>query len=202
MKKFIDLRPSADRQSKQPNSVHWCWGNNEYNYRVFRVQADWTLIITSHKGTKHNTIEASITLDGVTLTDSLIRWSPNEWPSVCGVIPQCLPIRCSRRLISLHSDHSYIYEYIYTHTYIFYVGHLLLISGLVVLTSTYTYVITQYNRKSELGLWSTSPITIKAQIQSSATGTHFSSLSGTTFTQTYRHWKSTMGTVTYREVGP
>jgi hypothetical protein len=34
-----------------------------------------------------NTIEASITLDGLALTDSLIRWSPNEWPSVCQKIP-------------------------------------------------------------------------------------------------------------------
>jgi hypothetical protein len=33
------------------------------------------------------TIEASITLVGVTLTDSLIRWSPNKWPSVCREIP-------------------------------------------------------------------------------------------------------------------
>jgi hypothetical protein len=35
--------------------------------------------------TDHNT--RSITLDGVTLTDSLIRWSPNKWPSVCREIP-------------------------------------------------------------------------------------------------------------------
>jgi hypothetical protein len=75
-------------------------------YRVFRAQADWTLTHTSHKDTEQSTIEASITLDGVTLTDSLIRWSPNEWPSVCRAIPQCLPIRCSGRLISLHSEHS------------------------------------------------------------------------------------------------
>jgi hypothetical protein len=50
------------------------------NYRVFSVQADWTLTHTSHKDTERSTIEASITLDGVTLTDPLIRWSPNEWP--------------------------------------------------------------------------------------------------------------------------
>jgi hypothetical protein len=42
-------------------------------YRVFREQADWTLTHTSHKDTEQSTIEASITLDGVTLTDSLIR---------------------------------------------------------------------------------------------------------------------------------
>jgi hypothetical protein len=41
--------------------------------------------LTSHK--EQNTIEASITLDGVTLTDALIRWSPNEWASVCREIP-------------------------------------------------------------------------------------------------------------------
>jgi hypothetical protein len=41
-------------------------------YRVFRAQADWTLAHTSHKDTEQNTIQASITLDGVTLTDSLI----------------------------------------------------------------------------------------------------------------------------------
>jgi hypothetical protein len=56
-------------------------------YRVFRAQADWTLTHTSHKDTEQSTIEASITLDGVTLTDSLIRWSPNECPSVCREIP-------------------------------------------------------------------------------------------------------------------
>jgi hypothetical protein len=42
-------------------------------YYVFRAQADWTWTHTSHKDTEHSTIEASITLDVVTLTDSLIR---------------------------------------------------------------------------------------------------------------------------------
>jgi hypothetical protein len=74
--------------------------------RVFRAQADWTLTHTSHKDTEQSTIEASITLDGGTLTETLIRWSPNEWPSVCREIPQCLPIRCSGRLISLQNEHS------------------------------------------------------------------------------------------------
>jgi hypothetical protein len=37
--------------------------------------------------TEQSTVEASATLDGVTLTDSLIRWLPNEWPSVCREIP-------------------------------------------------------------------------------------------------------------------
>jgi hypothetical protein len=41
----------------------------------------------SHKHTELSTIEASVTLDGVTLTGSLIRWSPNEWPSVLREIP-------------------------------------------------------------------------------------------------------------------
>jgi hypothetical protein len=41
--------------------------------RVFRAQADWTLTYTSHEVTEQSTLEASITLDGVTLTDSLIR---------------------------------------------------------------------------------------------------------------------------------
>jgi hypothetical protein len=38
---------------------------------VFRAQADWTL---THKDTEQSTTEACFyTLDGVTLTDSLIR---------------------------------------------------------------------------------------------------------------------------------
>jgi hypothetical protein len=47
-------------------------------YRMFSAQADWTLTHTSHKDTEQSTIEASVTLDGITLTDPLIRWSPNE----------------------------------------------------------------------------------------------------------------------------
>jgi hypothetical protein len=42
-------------------------------YRVFRAQADWALTHASHKDTEQSTIEASVTLEGVTLTDSLIR---------------------------------------------------------------------------------------------------------------------------------
>jgi hypothetical protein len=38
---------------------------------MFITQADWTH--ASHKGTEQSTIEASITLDGVIPTDSLIR---------------------------------------------------------------------------------------------------------------------------------
>jgi hypothetical protein len=36
---------------------------------MFSAQADWTLTHTSDKDTEQSTIEASITLDGVTLTD-------------------------------------------------------------------------------------------------------------------------------------
>jgi hypothetical protein len=42
-------------------------------YRVFRVQDGWTLTHTSHKDTEQSTIEASVTPNGVTLTDTLIR---------------------------------------------------------------------------------------------------------------------------------
>jgi hypothetical protein len=37
------------------------------------AQADWTLTHRSYKYTEQSTIQASITLDGVTLTDLLIR---------------------------------------------------------------------------------------------------------------------------------
>jgi hypothetical protein len=40
---------------------------------MFRAQTDWTLTHRSHKDIEQDIIEASITLDGVTLTDSLIR---------------------------------------------------------------------------------------------------------------------------------
>jgi hypothetical protein len=45
----------------------------EESTRMFRAQADWTLTHTSQKDTEQSIIEASITLDGVTLTDSLTR---------------------------------------------------------------------------------------------------------------------------------
>jgi hypothetical protein len=45
-------------------------------YRVFRSRADWTLTHTSHKDTEQSTTQVSITPDGVTMTDSLIRSSP------------------------------------------------------------------------------------------------------------------------------
>jgi hypothetical protein len=42
------------------------------------MQADCTLTHTSYKDTEQSTIEASITLDRITLTDSLVRWLRNE----------------------------------------------------------------------------------------------------------------------------
>jgi hypothetical protein len=45
---------------------------------MFSAQADWTLIHTTHKDTEQSTVEASITLDGVTMIDPLTRCSPNE----------------------------------------------------------------------------------------------------------------------------
>jgi hypothetical protein len=44
-----------------------------YICRVFRAQGDWTLTHTTHKDEEQSTIETSITLDDITLTDSLIR---------------------------------------------------------------------------------------------------------------------------------
>jgi hypothetical protein len=100
------------------------------SYRAFRAQADWTLTHTSRKDTEQSPIEASITLDGVTLTDALLRWSPNEWPSVCREIPvsadkmfwksnkpaQWTPYRFLGQIIrlqltrTLHGRMSHIYE--------------------------------------------------------------------------------------------
>jgi hypothetical protein len=83
-------------------------------YRVFRAQADWALTHTSHKDTEQSTIEASITLDGVTLT----HWSGDHRMNDLQFVGRyhCLSIRYSGRLISLHNEHS---MYIYIHTYIF-----------------------------------------------------------------------------------
>jgi hypothetical protein len=44
-----------------------------FKYRVFSAQAKWTLTHTSHKDTEQSAAEASITLDAVALSDSLIR---------------------------------------------------------------------------------------------------------------------------------
>jgi hypothetical protein len=54
---------------------------------MFSAQAACTLTNTGHEDTKQSTIEAPIRLDDVTPTDPLIRWSPNEWPSVCREVP-------------------------------------------------------------------------------------------------------------------
>jgi hypothetical protein len=40
---------------------------------MLSAQADWRLTHMCHEDTEQSTIEASITLDGVTLTDPLIR---------------------------------------------------------------------------------------------------------------------------------
>jgi hypothetical protein len=71
-----------------------------YIYRLFRAQADWTWTHTSHKDTEQSTIEASITFDGVTLTDH--RMNDLQFAGRY----QCLPIRCSECLISLQNEHS------------------------------------------------------------------------------------------------
>jgi hypothetical protein len=39
---------------------------------MFSAQADWTLTPTIYKDTEQSTVEAPITLDGVTLTDQVI----------------------------------------------------------------------------------------------------------------------------------
>jgi hypothetical protein len=44
-----------------------------YIYWVFRSQADWSSTHTSHKDTEQSTLESSVTLDGITQTDSLLR---------------------------------------------------------------------------------------------------------------------------------
>jgi hypothetical protein len=54
---------------------------------MLSAQADWPLTHTCQKDTQQSTKEASITLDGVTLTDPVIRSSPNELPLVCRETP-------------------------------------------------------------------------------------------------------------------
>jgi hypothetical protein len=47
----------------------FCMMNLSYHrYRVFKAQADWTLIHTSHKDTEQSILKTSITPEGVTLT--------------------------------------------------------------------------------------------------------------------------------------
>jgi hypothetical protein len=74
--------------------------NAAHKYCVFIVQADWTSTHTSLKDTEQSTIEASITLDGVTLTDPVTGDHRINYLQFAGRY-QCLPIRCSGRLISL-----------------------------------------------------------------------------------------------------
>jgi hypothetical protein len=62
-------------------------GISTNKYRVFSAQADWTLTHTNHKDTEQSTIEISVTVHGVTLSDSLIRWSPNKLSLVFDQIP-------------------------------------------------------------------------------------------------------------------
>jgi hypothetical protein len=47
--------------------------SSKYHNLNLQPQLDWTLTHTSHKDTEQSTIEASVTLDGMTLTDPLIR---------------------------------------------------------------------------------------------------------------------------------
>jgi hypothetical protein len=56
----------------ESESEHWKTNMGTGIYWMFRAQADWTLTHMSHKDTEQSTIEASITLDDITLTDSLI----------------------------------------------------------------------------------------------------------------------------------
>jgi hypothetical protein len=56
---------------------------------VFRGQADWTLTHTSHKDTEQSKIEASITLDVVTLTHRSGDYGMNDL-RFAGIY-QCLP---------------------------------------------------------------------------------------------------------------
>jgi hypothetical protein len=73
----------ANDVKNMENRQKYCKKHQVCTKRVFSAQADRTLTHRSHKNTEHSTIETSITFDGVTLTDSLIRRSPNELPSFC-----------------------------------------------------------------------------------------------------------------------
>jgi hypothetical protein len=73
------------------------------SFWVFRAQSDWTLIHTSHEDIEQSTIEASITLDVVKLT----HWSDDRRMNDLQFAAryQCLPIRRSGRVITLHNEH-------------------------------------------------------------------------------------------------
>jgi hypothetical protein len=74
-------------------------------------ERSWLDTHTSHKDTEQSTIEASITLGGITLTDSGDhRMNDLKFAGRY----QCLPIRRSGRLISLQNEH-YIATYNYGH---------------------------------------------------------------------------------------
>jgi hypothetical protein len=48
--------------------------SGNYNYTgCSEHRLEWTFTHTSHKDTKQSTIEASVTFDGITLTDALSR---------------------------------------------------------------------------------------------------------------------------------
>jgi hypothetical protein len=89
---YVHHKTSGD-PSESRSTVDWGIGARfpvrarGYIYRVFVAQHYWTLTHMYHKDTEQSTIEASITFDGVTVTNSLIWWSPNESPSVCWEIP-------------------------------------------------------------------------------------------------------------------
>jgi hypothetical protein len=69
---------------------------------VFSSQADWTLTHTSHEDTEQSTIEASITLDALTMTHCSGDHQMNDLHFAGRY--QCLRIRCSGLLISLHNE--------------------------------------------------------------------------------------------------
>jgi hypothetical protein len=78
------------------------WRSAEH--QVFSASADWTMSRTIHKDTEQSTIDASVTLDGVTLTHRSGDHRMNDLQFAGRY--QCLPIRCSGRLISLRNEHS------------------------------------------------------------------------------------------------
>jgi hypothetical protein len=73
------FRCTISSRTKSPSATHWgitsqSLRNESANHaleihQVSKVQTDWTLTRTSHKDTEQRTMEASITLNGITLTD-------------------------------------------------------------------------------------------------------------------------------------
>jgi hypothetical protein len=68
---------TAVYSENQKKSVNTLCGHI-YIKRVFSAQADWILTHRSHKDTEQSTIEASITLDDVTLTGPKARNQDSE----------------------------------------------------------------------------------------------------------------------------